>query len=123
MMAISAMPSLKSFRDLDVWQIAMNLALLCYRATSSFPQGERYTLTAQIRRAAASIPANVAEGDGRKSRKAYRNHVSIALGSHAELEPLLELATRLKHVTSSEAAALEVPIRRTGQTLHGLFRA
>jgi four helix bundle protein len=116
------MNKIKSFRDLEVWSAAMSLAVQCYRATESFPQPERYGLTAQIRRAAASIPANLAEGHNR-SRNAFRNHVRIAVGSQAELDTLLELGVRLKYLTSNEQVMLEEPLRKTGQMLHGLARA
>ena len=66
------MARINSFRELEVWQAAIDLALLCYRTTASFPLDERFGLTVQIRRAAVSIPANIAEGHNRKSRKAYR---------------------------------------------------
>jgi four helix bundle protein len=117
------MAKFNSFRDLEVWRAAMDLAVLCYRTTDAFPRGELYTLTAQIRRAVVSISANVAEGHNRKSRKAYRNHVSIALGSHAELESLLELAKRLDYLDTARLTLLEESIRRTGQMLYGLWRA
>jgi four helix bundle protein len=108
------MNRITTFRDLDVWRAAMSLTILAYRVTESFPPTERYGLTAQIRRAAASIPANVAEGHGR-TRKTFRNHVNIAVGSQAELDTLLELGLRLKYLTADAHAALEDPLRRTGQ--------
>src|SRR5262249_38008428 len=119
----SAMAKLKTFRDLDVWNAAMDLASLCYRVTDVFPKSELYSLTAQIRRAAVSISANAAEGHNRKARKAYCNHISIALGSHAELESLLELAKRLAYLDANRFTTLEETIRRTGQMLYGLWRA
>jgi four helix bundle protein len=100
----------------------MSLTIQSYGATESFPQSERYGLTAQIRRAAASIPANLAEGHGR-SRKTFRNHVSIAIGSQAELDTLLELGFRLNYLRPEAYTALEEPLRRTGQMLHGRRRA
>ena len=100
----------------------MRLAEDCYRATGAFPTAERYGLTAQIRRAAASIPANLAEGHGR-STNAFRNHVSVAIGSQAELDTLLELACHLGYLTSEALAAAEKPLHRTGQMLHGLARS
>ena len=117
------MPRIRSFRDLEVWTAAMDLALCCYQTSDTFPRDERYTLTAQLRRAAVSIPANVAEGHNRKSRKAYRNHISIALGSQAELETLLELATRLRYLEAAQHKALGEALSRTGQMLHGLWRS
>ena len=75
-----------SFRDLEAWQRAMDFAEACYRATETFPASERYGLTGQIRRAAVSIPSNVAEGKCRRSVKAFAYHVGIALGSEGEIE-------------------------------------
>jgi four helix bundle protein len=116
------MNRITKFRDLEVWNLAMSLTIQSYRVTESFPQSERYGLTAQIRRAPASIPANLAEGHGR-SRKMFRNHVSIAVGSQAELDTLLELGLRLNYLRPETYATLEDPLRRTGQMLHGLKRA
>ena len=84
-----------TYRDLDVWKSGMTLVEQCYRNTASFPQSELYGLTSQLRRAAVSIPANVAEGHCRGTTKAYANHVNIARGSHGELETCIELAFRL----------------------------
>ncbi len=71
----------KSYRDLIVWQKAMDLVVSCYRASSQFPEIERYGLLSQLRRAAVSIPANIAEGWGRDSSKEYLRYLSIAYGS------------------------------------------
>jgi four helix bundle protein len=116
------MTKISSFRDLEVWSSAMALAVHCYRATEPFPASELYGLTAQIRRAAASIPANLAEGHSR-SRNVFRNHVSIAIGSQAEVDTLLELALRLDYLERPDHVALDEPLRRTGQMLHALARA
>ena len=84
--------TVRSFRDLKVWQKAMRLAVSVYAATKGFPASERYGLATQIRRAAGSIPANVAEGHIRHSRKEFLRYLDIALGSAAELETHLLLA-------------------------------
>ena len=91
------MGEIKSYRDLDVWQLGVELAVDCYALTSRFPAEERFGLTGQARRAAVSIPSNVAEGHNRRSpqsNNAYRNHVSIALGSSGELDTQFEVALR-----------------------------
>jgi four helix bundle protein len=88
------MPAIKSYRDLRVWSNAMDLAQAVYELTKAFPPSEQYRLTAQIIRAAISIPANIAEGHMRGTRKDYANFISIARGSTAELETLLLLAER-----------------------------
>ncbi len=111
---------ISTHRDLDAWQRGMTLAEACYRATAGFPPSEVYGLTSQIRRAAVSIPANVAEGYCRRSTRAYANHVAIALGSHGELETLLELSTRLGFLGSIELVPL---CAQVGKLLSGLHRS
>jgi four helix bundle protein len=117
------MAKIKSFRELDVWNSSMSLALLCYEVTASFPRSELYGLTAQLRRAAASVPANIAEGHNRRSHRAYLNHTNIALGSLAELDSLLELAHRLNFISEAVVRRLRPDLDRTGQMLHGLSRS
>ena len=80
------------YRELIVWQRAMELAKLCYRITKTYPKDELFGMTSQIRRSAASIPANIAEGNARAHTKEYLNHLSIARGSLAELETHLILS-------------------------------
>ena len=84
--------TVKKYQDLVVWQKGMELAKLCYLLTGTFPREELYGLTSQIRKAAASIPANVAEGNARAHTKEYLNHLSIARGSLAEVETFLILS-------------------------------
>jgi len=84
-----------SYRDLEAWQLGMDLAEAIYGLTRKFPREELFGLTSQLRRAAVAIPSNVAEGH-RHGTVAYRHYVTIALGSHAECETQLELASRLK---------------------------
>jgi len=112
-----------SFKQLEVWQAAMELAETCYRATAAFPTREWYGLASQIRRAAVSIPSNVAEGHSGRSRAAYLYHVSVALGSHAELEAQVALGRRLSLFSARDADALEALLLRTGQLLSALHRA
>ena len=113
----------KGFRELEVWRLSMTLVENCYRITARLPVEERYGLTSQIRRAAISIPANIAEGHNRRIQKPYRNHVNIAMGSQAELETLLELAVRLAFVSSPSLTDTDTLVRRVGQMLHGLRRS
>jgi four helix bundle protein len=113
----------KGFRELEVWQVSMDLVENCYRITGDLPVQERYGLTAQIRRAAVSIPANVAEGHNRRMPKPYRNHVNIAMGSQAELETLLELTLRLRLLPAESLIEVGLLVRRVGQMLHGLHRS
>jgi four helix bundle protein len=93
---------LKSFRDLRVWQLAMELVELTYRVTQSFPKHEVYGLTSQIQRAAVSVPSNLAEGHTREHTKEYLHHLSIAQASLAELETQLEIAARLNYLARGE---------------------
>ena len=85
----------RSFRDLIVWQKAMNLVERVYQLSNLFPSEERYALTSQIRRAAVSVPSNIAEGYGRHSTSDYIRFLQISLGSLNELQTQLELAVRL----------------------------
>src|SRR5579883_2811709 len=94
---------IRSHRDLLVWQKAMDLALLVYEMTDAFPQNETYRLASQITRAAAFVPANIAEGSVRATAKDYANFLAIARGSLMETETFLMLAVRRKYVTQGEA--------------------
>jgi four helix bundle protein len=88
----------KNYRDLVVWQKAMELSVEVYRATSSYPPEERYGLRSQMRSAAVSVPCNIAEGQGRRSVGAFRQHLSIAHGSIRELETQLLLSGMLGYL-------------------------
>jgi four helix bundle protein len=113
----------KIYRDLDAWQAAMALVEMIYGVTRTLPSHELFGLTAQLRRAAVSIPSNIAEGACRRTTGAYVNHVSIALGSHAEVETCLEIATRLGYLKRDETNKVASAIERTGQLLNGLLRS
>ena len=91
-----------SYRDLVVWQKAMDLVIAVYRLTEIFPVNEQYGLTAQIKRAAISIPSNIAEGRRRGTRKDYRQFLIIAYGSGAELETQSEIAKRLRFINDDD---------------------
>jgi four helix bundle protein len=90
------MDRVRSFRDLIAWQKGMNVARLTYRASMSMPASERFGLTAQMRRAAVSIPSNIAEGYARQSRRDYIKYLRIARASHAELATQIQLAIDLE---------------------------
>ena len=117
------MGEILSFRDLETWQMAMDLIVDVYRATESFPAAERYGLTSQMRRAAVSIPANVAEGHARRTDGSYLNHVRIALGSQAELLTEIEAAIRLGFLKASVGDELMSDVDRVRQLLHGVRRS
>jgi four helix bundle protein len=112
-----------SYRDLEVWRTGMTLVERCYVATRTFPRDELFSLTSQIRRAAISIPANVAEGASRKSNAVFRNHVGIALGSQAEVETYAEIARRLGYLSDSTCAELSAHCATVGRLLNRLYRS
>jgi four helix bundle protein len=99
----SSRGKVNSHRDLVVWQKAMALAVEIYRLSSRFPREEIYRLASQITRAAASVPANIAEGHARGTAKDYANFLSIAKGSLMETETFLMLSIELKYITQEEA--------------------
>jgi len=106
--------------DLLVWQKAMNLVTEIYITTATFPNEERFGLVSQARRAAVSIPSNIAEGHGRKLTGAYINHLSIAYGSLMELETQTQIAVRLSFVPEDKASALLKQMDEIGKMLTGL---
>jgi four helix bundle protein len=112
-----------TYRDLDAWKLGMSLVEDCYRATTCFPANELYGLTSQIRRAAVSIPANVAEGRCRHTTKVFTNHVSIALGSLGELETCIELSSRLGLLKEPHATRLLTSASSVGRLLTALYRS
>lgn len=117
------MAKIQTFRELDVWQISMELVMDCYAITDRYPDYERYGLSSQTRRSSVSIPSNIAEGHNRHSDGAYLNHVNIALGSQAEVDTQLEIAVRRGYVKAADIAPTIDKLARTGQMLHGLQRS
>src|SRR5437764_12761957 len=112
---------IKSYRDLIVWQKAVQLVVGCYRATAGFPKSETYGLTSQIRRAATSIPANIAEGYGRGTRKEYLQFLMIAQGSLKELETHLIVSEKLSYLTAAQSARLLTQTDELGRMLDSLI--
>jgi four helix bundle protein len=105
----------RDYRELIVWQKAMDLVTEVYRLTRGFPREELYGLTNQLRRAAVSIPSNIAEGQARQSTAEFRNFLSIAQGSRAEVETQLLIAVRLQYATEEDfqaAASLLTEIQK-----------
>ncbi|MGH2543385.1 MAG: four helix bundle protein [Ardenticatenaceae bacterium] len=117
------MTSINSYRDLRVWQIGMDLAEQVYAFTKTFPYHEMYGLAAQMQRAAVSIPSNIAEGHARRYRKEYLHHLSIAHGSLAELDTQIELAVRLKHLSSEPTLQIGKQLEALARQLHSLRNA
>ena len=98
--------ALQNYQDLEVWQKAMSLAEQCYLVTRTFPKEELFGMTSQIRRAAASIPANIAEGQGRQHTKEFLHFLSIARGSLKEVETHLMLSQRVGLMTVEQLETL-----------------
>jgi four helix bundle protein len=119
----SFMAKYASFRELVVWQKGMDLAEMVHRATRSFPSADLFTIGTQLRRATNSIPANVSEGFSRRSRSAYRAHVAIAMGSHAEAQTHLELCRRLSLIEQPLIRELLSLTEEIGRLLYGLWRS
>lgn len=110
----------KSYKDLIVWQKAMDLVEVVYQVTKLFPKEELYGLTNQLRRAAVSVPSNIAEGHARNSTAEYRNFLSMARGSLAEVETQLLIAKRLKYINSeklTESLSLQMEINKMTNSL------
>lgn len=101
------MEKIKSYKDLIVWQKSIDLAAEVYELTVNFPNSEIYGLTSQIKRCAVSIPSNIAEGRKRGSRNEYCYHLTISLGSCAELETQFEIVKRLPFGKNLKLASVE----------------
>ena len=112
----------KPHKSLDAWKLAMELVGRVYTLTARFPIEERYGLTNQMRRAAVSVPCNIAEGAARQTRKEFVNFLHIAQGSLSELDTLSEVAVRLKYVNIQDHEELDVLMERLDKTLSGLIR-
>ena len=117
------MTTLKSFRELIVWKKSMDLAVRIYRATKRFPKSEMFGLGLQMRRAAVSIPSNIAEGQSRNSRNEFRHFLGIARGSLGELDTQIELSSRLEMLKAEDTAILTNLIEEIGKMLSGLKRS
>ena len=112
-----------SYRDLRVWQQAMSLAEACYRITRQFPREELYGMTSQIRQAAASVPANIAEGRGREKRGEYIQFLRVAQGSLKELETHLILSHRITLTSVENVEPLLTQCEAVGKMLRALIRS
>lgn len=117
------MGEIKSHRDLSVWQIGIEISEAVYSLTKQFPKEELYGMTSQVRRAAISVPANIAEGNARDSTKEYLRFLAIAVGSLAEVETYLELALRLNYSSREQITTLSELIAQERRMLRGLQRS
>lgn len=113
---------IESYRDLRVWQVAMDLAVACYDETKAFPTSEMYGLTSQIRRSGASVAANIAEGYGREQTGSYVQFLRTAQGSLKELETHIIIATRVGYLTSIQQDELLRKSEEVGKMLRSLIR-
>jgi four helix bundle protein len=114
---------MQGYRDLRVWQHAMDLAEQIYRETEKFPKHELYGLVSQLRRAAVSVPSNIAEGKGRQTDRDYANFLFHARGSLLEVETQVILARRLKYMSDDEESRLLLASKNVGQLLTGLINS
>ena len=113
----------KGYKKLIVWQIADKLAYQVYLETKKFPKDEIYGITSQLRRAAISIPINIVEGTGRQGKKELKQFASIALGSLAETEYLLEFCFRIKYLSEESYKQLEALRKHLGALLWKFHRS
>jgi four helix bundle protein len=117
------MSTIKSHRDLIAWQKAVELVTACYEVTRSFPADERFGLTQQLRRAAVSVPANIAEGKGRGTSKELNRFLTIAGGSLTELDTHLVVANKLGYVTQDKLGQLVGKLEEVGRIITGLRKS
>ncbi len=111
---------MKGHRDLEVWQKSMQFVTVLYQETAAFPKQELYGLTSQLRRAAVSVPSNIAEGCGRNSKKEFHQFLCHARGSLLEAETQLEIARNLGYLSDNKTRELLSKTNEIGRMLNGL---
>ena len=114
---------IKNYKDLNVWQKAYQLCLNVYKATKDFPKEELYCLASQIRRAAVSVPSNIAEGHGRKTRPEYIQFLHVAYGSICELETQISLSGDLQYIKEDKLKDFQKDIGDVERMLKALIRS
>ena len=114
---------IRSHRDLIAWQKAMDLVVNVYSLSKSFPQEELYALTKQVRRAVTSVPANIAEGQGRRLSREFHQFLANARGSLMELDTHLEVAFRVGYIKSEQLLNIQRDLNEVGRILNGLMRS
>ncbi len=114
---------IRSHRDLIAWQKAMDLVVTVYTVGKTFPKEELFALTNQMRRAAVSVPANIAEGQGRRSKGEFRQFLGNARGSLLELDTHLELALRLGYLNEEQYDGVQNQLQEVGRIVNGLLRS
>lgn len=112
---------MKSYKDLELWQVSMNFVTEVYKLTKGFPKEEQYALTSQIRRCVISIPSNIAEGASRKGTKEFIQFLWIANGSLSEFETQIEIAQKLGYLDSIEIVIVKV--KHIRKMMHGLIHS
>jgi four helix bundle protein len=115
--------AVQSYQDLVAWQKALDLTLAVYAATNDFPDEERYGLRSQLRRAAVSIPSNIAEGQGRRLSKEFARHLRIACGSLLDVETQLLISARLEYIKATDMERLTRQSSEVGKLINGLARS
>ena len=115
--------AVKSYRELTTWQKAMDLVVQVYKMSRSFPREEAFGLTSQLRRAAVSIPSNIAEGQGRGSPKDFKRFLAIAYGSLQETETQIMLAHRIGYLQDAHQAQLLTQCAEVGKLINGLSQS
>lgn len=116
------MEKIKNFRDLEVWKLGIEIIKDVYKLTETFPKSEIFCLTMQMRKAAVSIPSNVAEGFNRFHNKEYKHFLNISLGSCAELETQIEVSIVLKYTTRERVCVLFDKINHESRMLKNLIK-
>lgn len=116
-------PKVRTYRDLQVWQRSYEVCRAVYRATAGFPKSEAYGLSGQLRRAAVSVPSNIAEGMGRRTTAEFIRSLNIAYGSNCEMETQLLLAKDLGYTKASDHKKLAERTAEVERMLTGLMRS
>ncbi|MDO8684673.1 MAG: four helix bundle protein [Armatimonadota bacterium] len=112
---------IRNYKDLRVWGIGMELSVAIYKATESFPKAEMFGLVSQMRRAAISVPSNIAEGFSRQHKNEFIQFLYIAKGSASELDTHIDLSERLGFIDSQTTLSLQDQTNAIGMMLHGLI--
>ncbi len=117
------MGKIESFKDLIVWQKAVELAVMTYKLSECFPDHEKFGMMSQMRRAAVSISSNIAEGFGRKTAKDKIRFYTMAQGSNDELQSLIYVALRIKYLSDGDVSSIAIEIDDIKSLLHGLMKS
>ena len=118
---IQKMDKIKNFRDLKIWQSGMEIVIIIYTLTSKYPKEELFSLVSQMRRAAVSMPSNIAEGFARQHNKEYAQFLYISLGSAAELETQIEISFKLNYINESSKNELVEKINQFSRMTKSLI--